>query len=238
MQDRYAIIVSESSLLSSALEANLRGMCSQVKRVGRIEDVSIDEGWPRSVLVVETSEPAQTVRALMELRDHGDLSRTVLLLRANQRLEEFAILMGEVGAILPNTCTMAEVGLAIGIVREGLALVPSEMLRDIREALADVAPAVAEFAHLTEQEDRVLSLIAEGCSNKMIARRLGISDGTVRVHVRSLLKKLGVQNRTQAALLAMSRRTAPREQSDLEGKSRRTASEPVDLFSRTRKRIG
>ena len=45
-------------------------------------------------------------------------------------------------------------------------------------------------------------MLAEGHSNKLIARRLGINDTTVRVHVRAVLKKLGVNNRTQAALVA------------------------------------
>jgi two-component system nitrate/nitrite response regulator NarL len=43
----------------------------------------------------------------------------------------------------------------------------------------------------------------------MIARKLVISESTVRVHVRSILKKLGVQNRTQAALYAVNRKAAP-----------------------------
>lgn len=58
------------------------------------------------------------------------------------------------------------------------------------------------YAKLTEQESRVLSHIREGMSNKEIARMLGILEGTVKVHVKSILRKLNAKNRTVAALMA------------------------------------
>ena len=53
---------------------------------------------------------------------------------------------------------------------------------------------------LTDREAEVLTLIAEGKSNKRIALDLGISDGTVKVHVKNLLRKLGVRSRLEAAV--------------------------------------
>lgn len=58
--------------------------------------------------------------------------------------------------------------------------------------------------NLTPREMDILSHIAKGESNKHIASELGIVDGTVKLHVRAVLKKLGVQTRVQAALLAVS----------------------------------
>jgi DNA-binding NarL/FixJ family response regulator len=55
---------------------------------------------------------------------------------------------------------------------------------------------------LTERETDVLRLIGQGCSNKVIARDLGLSEGTVKGYVSQVLAKLGVADRTQAALLA------------------------------------
>jgi DNA-binding NarL/FixJ family response regulator len=55
---------------------------------------------------------------------------------------------------------------------------------------------------LTERESDVLRLIGQGCSNKVIARDLGLSEGTVKGYVSQILAKLGVADRTQAALLA------------------------------------
>jgi len=55
-------------------------------------------------------------------------------------------------------------------------------------------------AVLTDREIEVLNELAKGASNKSIARNLGISTGTVRVHVKSVLRKLALDNRTQAAV--------------------------------------
>lgn len=57
---------------------------------------------------------------------------------------------------------------------------------------------------LTAREMDVLQHIAKGRSNKEIARSLGIVDGTVKLHVRAVLKKLGVKSRVQAAIMAVS----------------------------------
>ncbi|MEL7559857.1 two-component system response regulator NarL [Stutzerimonas chloritidismutans] len=56
------------------------------------------------------------------------------------------------------------------------------------------------FSSLTKREKEVLRLIAKGQSNKMIARKLGITEGTVKVHVKNLLHKLGLRSRVEAAV--------------------------------------
>ncbi|MCL4409636.1 MAG: two-component system response regulator NarL [Gammaproteobacteria bacterium] len=58
----------------------------------------------------------------------------------------------------------------------------------------------ADLNNLTNREYEILSLIAKGMSNKVIARELDISDGTVKVHVKHLLKKLGLRSRVEAAV--------------------------------------
>lgn len=57
--------------------------------------------------------------------------------------------------------------------------------------------------NLTARETDILGYIAKGYSNKDIAKELGIVDGTVKLHVRAILKKLGVKSRVQAAILAV-----------------------------------
>ncbi len=56
------------------------------------------------------------------------------------------------------------------------------------------------LAKLTSREHEILKLIAKGLSNKLIARELDISDGTVKVHVKHVLKKLGLKSRVEAAV--------------------------------------
>ena len=59
------------------------------------------------------------------------------------------------------------------------------------------------FSELTPRETEILCLLAEGQSNKVIARNLGISDGTVKLHVKAILRKLNVHSRVEAAVIAV-----------------------------------
>ena len=56
---------------------------------------------------------------------------------------------------------------------------------------------------LTPREAEILGLLAEGQSNKVIARNLGISDGTVKLHVKAILRKLNIHSRVEAAVIAV-----------------------------------
>lgn len=59
------------------------------------------------------------------------------------------------------------------------------------------------FAELTPREYEILGLLAEGQTNKVIARNLGISDGTVKLHVKAILRKLNINSRITAAVMAV-----------------------------------
>ena len=59
-------------------------------------------------------------------------------------------------------------------------------------------------ADLSRRELQILKCLADGDSNKLIARDLGISDATVKVHVKNILRKISATNRTQAAIWALN----------------------------------
>jgi len=93
---------------------------------------------------------------------------------------------------------------------------PDELLRGVRAAArgeSPLAPKAAQAvlearaesrptADLTGREREVLELLAEGLANKQIARRLGIAEKTVKAHLTSVFQRIGVTDRTQAALWA------------------------------------
>jgi two-component system nitrate/nitrite response regulator NarL len=87
----------------------------------------------------------------------------------------------------------------------------SERLVDVlaRALREENRPTDPEKAGLTDREREILQLITEGKSNKMIARRLDISEGTVKVHVKHLLKKLNLRSRVEAAVWAVSKSQEP-----------------------------
>jgi two-component system nitrate/nitrite response regulator NarL len=72
------------------------------------------------------------------------------------------------------------------------------------------------FNALTPREREILKLIADGQGNKLIARNLGISDGTVKLHVKAVLRKLEVHSRVEAAVMYIEHYYQSREQSQTE----------------------
>src|SRR5207302_8033880 len=108
-----------------------------------------------------------------------------------------AVKPGAIGYLLKNT-EGDELLNAIHAAAEGeVRLSPEASARLVREIRSPQSPET-----LTERETEVLRLLAEGKANKEIARTLRISEHTIKSHVHSLLAKLGMQSRTQAALYA------------------------------------
>ena len=87
----------------------------------------------------------------------------------------------------------------------GIELVSDAAIADAVVALPEAAPSVEEDPPLTPREQEVLALLAEGASNKTIARRLGISVHTAKFHVGQLLDKLDATGRTDAVAHAARR---------------------------------
>lgn len=85
-----------------------------------------------------------------------------------------------------------------------LTLTPALMEMLAHALRKDTQPTPLDRAELTDREREILALIAQGLSNKMIARELDITEGTVKVHVKHLLKKLNLRSRVEAAVWAVT----------------------------------
>ncbi len=96
--------------------------------------------------------------------------------------------------VLHSLKTAAQGRIALG---ERVAAIVADALRH------ESQPQPADGARLTEREREILALIASGCSNKLIARQLKITEGTVKVHVKHLLRKLNLDSRVEAAVWAV-----------------------------------
>jgi NarL family two-component system response regulator LiaR len=109
-----------------------------------------------------------------------------------------AVRAGAIGYLLKDT-DAEELSRAIKAAAEGrVHLAPEAAARLMREVRAPENPEA-----LTDRETEVLKLLARGKANKQIAGNLYVSEKTVKAHVSSILMKLGVQSRTQAALYAV-----------------------------------
>jgi two-component system nitrate/nitrite response regulator NarL len=97
-------------------------------------------------------------------------------------------------------------------VMEADAVISPEMTSKLVASFRKSEPAAAsEIKKLTPREGEMLAQLALGLSNKEIARKLDVAESTVKIHLQSILKKLGVNNRVQAAIYAVEHRlTDPR----------------------------
>jgi two-component system, NarL family, nitrate/nitrite response regulator NarL len=99
-------------------------------------------------------------------------------------------------AVLPREASAETIGAAIALTGQGLRLLPDLALRAL--AGVETASSLTEAPALTPREREVLAAMADGASNKVIARRLGISFHTAKFHVASILTKLDADTRTEA----------------------------------------
>jgi DNA-binding NarL/FixJ family response regulator len=114
-----------------------------------------------------------------------------------------AIQAGASGYLLKNVAPR-ELARAIRAAHRGEAMIDPTVAARLLHALAAGRQIESiEAERLTARERQVLELIVAGCANKRIAVELGISEKTVKAHVGHVLAKLGVSDRTQAALLAV-----------------------------------
>jgi NarL family two-component system response regulator LiaR len=142
------------------------------------------------------------VGAMRELRREVPAARVIVLtsFADDDRLLP-AIRAGAAGYLLKNV-DPGELARAVRAAHDGQALLDPSVAARLVEELAGPAGEPPGDA-LTPREREVLALIARGLSNKRIARELGVSEKTVKAHVGHVLAKLGVSDRTQAAVLAV-----------------------------------
>jgi DNA-binding NarL/FixJ family response regulator len=148
-------------------------------------------------LVMPKLDGVQTMRAL---RERVPRARAIVLTSflEDERLLP-AIRAGAAGYLLKNVQPQ-ELARAVRTAAAGETLIDPAVAARLVEALGDGREDRAD--RLTPREREVLALIARGFANKRIAAELGVAEKTVKTHVTNVLSKLGVSDRTQAALYA------------------------------------
>ncbi len=204
-QSSTVLLVDDHPLLRKGLQ-QLLSLADDLEVVGEASNgadaiklgVELD---PDLILLDLNMHEMDGLETLTRLRDEGVTSRIVMLTvsDANEDVLD-AIRRGADGYLLKD-------------------MEPEQLLEQIQRALQGklvmseavtqvLARAVrkpqknphASLESLTSREREIIKLIAKGLSNKLIARELDISDGTVKVHVKHLLKKLGLRSRVEAAV--------------------------------------
>ena len=172
-----------------------------------VEAVELAAALVPDVILLDLKLPVlDGLGVLADLRDRGLPSRTLVLTSvADQASVTVAMRAGAAGFLYKDVDPEALVR-AVRSVHDGNTVLAPEAAGSLVRSRARSA-AVAGFEALTPREREVLAQIAEGRSNREIARLLHMSEKTVKTHVSSVLAKLGVADRTQAALYAVRNST-------------------------------
>jgi DNA-binding NarL/FixJ family response regulator len=168
--------------------------------------LALDAEHAPDVILLDLKLPGMDgIAVLGELRARGSAARVLVLTSATEPVAaSLAVRSGAAGMLYKDVDPDALVR-AIRSVHDGHLLLAPEAAGTLVRAAGSWGPGAhgGGLDALTSREREVLAELAKGRSNREIARALGVSEKTVKAHVSSVLAKLGVQDRTQAALLAV-----------------------------------
>lgn len=160
------------------------------------------------LLIVNAAEDLQAAIKQIELfKERHQTGRVVLLAEPGQFAEIPAVFRAGANGYLYMGPSLEPFVKALELVMLGETVLPKSILPLILEHRDDqrrAAMAESFAPQLSRRERLILRHLAEGLANKVIASEIGIAQATVKVHVKSILTKIGVVNRTQAAIWAMN----------------------------------
>ncbi|MGH7115804.1 MAG: LuxR C-terminal-related transcriptional regulator [Stellaceae bacterium] len=168
-----------------------------------------ENGWPRLIIVyIRSAGVADSwVQEELELVRLRIPDALVIMLSDRDDADEVvkAFTCGVRGYI-PTSVDWEVAFAALGLIHAGGTYIPAQVLHSVPTEFAAVSEGErsepSQGLDLTDRELAVINLLRDGKSNKLIAAQLKMQESTVKVHVRNILKKLHVVNRTQAASIA------------------------------------
>ncbi len=207
------LLIDDHALVRKGIEELLQSRGVQV-----VASVSSgEEGLRRArelkadIILLDIKMPGMTgIETLRQLRASGVETPVVMLTMSQEDADLGAALRAGAQGYLLKDIEPEELVPALEAVLQGDNVVAQEMVGTLARLVgSEAAPErearrpAAPFADLTPRELEILGCVADGSSNKMIARELDITDGTVKLHVKAILRKLGVRSRVEAAVAAV-----------------------------------
>ena len=203
------VIVDDQQLIRTGL-AMVVDSCEDMTVVGEAADgaaaVELLATTPADVVLMDVQMPRLNgVDATAAITARDGAPRVIVLTTFDLDEYAYAALRAGASGFLLKDASAEEVITAIRTVHAGDAVLAPSTTRRMFEHLADTAPRPRDddaVAALTEREREVLVEIANGFANPEIARRLYLSEATVKTHVGRVLAKLGLRDRVQAVIFA------------------------------------
>jgi two-component system nitrate/nitrite response regulator NarL len=207
------LLIDDHALVRKGIEELLQSRGVQVvASVGSGEEgVLRARELQADLILLDVKMPGMNgVETLKQLRASGVSAPVVMLTMSREDADLSAALRAGAQGYLLKDIEPEELVPALEATMHGNNVVARELVGTLARLVRGNSapePAVrrpaAPFAELTPRELEILECIADGFSNKMIARALEITDGTVKLHVKAILRKLGMRSRVEAAVSAV-----------------------------------
>ncbi|WP_407696713.1 response regulator transcription factor [Sedimentitalea xiamensis] len=203
---RSALIVDDHPLFCDALSMTLQAVAG-IRDISTAATLQDGLDWIRDndapdVIVLDLNLPdVNGLDGLIRLHNAVDTPIVIVSSMADNRVISSVIHAGAAGFV-PKHSQRDVFRNAFDTLREGRTFVPPGYVLLENKDAKNGDDAVSRLASLTNQQARILQLICEGKLNKQIAYDLSIAETTVKAHVTAIMRKLGVQSRTQAVLIA------------------------------------
>lgn len=211
MQQRSAhiTVVGDNELSREGLkrvlaEAQFATRCLALADLAdRLEEL---EDEPDHIILIEAQGAASAASASRLIRSRLSSARLVLLGADHDLVSVREALAIGVNGCLARQTSCLPLMLMLELVALGECVLPRHVVDEIASATSPKRrDSVAPTHDLSNREMGILRCLVEGDPNKIIARKLGITEATVKIHVKGILRKLQVLNRTQAAVWVIDR---------------------------------
>jgi DNA-binding NarL/FixJ family response regulator len=187
LREGIAAVVSGEPDMELVAEAASGQEATQLFRVHRPDVTLMDLQMPGG----------NGIDAMIHIREEFPQARFIMLTTYKGDAQALRALKSGASGYLLKSMLRKELMNAIRTVHDGRRCIPPEIAADLAEHVIDDA--------LSEREVAILRRVASGSSNKVIASDLGVSEATVKGHMKSILSKLGANDRTHAVTIAMKR---------------------------------
>ncbi|MBN8767245.1 MAG: two-component system response regulator NarL [Thiobacillus sp.] len=158
---------------------------------------------PDMILLDLNMKDMSGIDVLKAIKDEGLDSRVIMLTVSDQAEDLMAALQAGADGYLLKDMEPEDLMRQLADAAHGKITISERLTQLLVASLREKSrPANLTEAGLTEQEHRILDQLVDGKSNKLIAREMNIAEGTVKVHVKHLLKKLNLRSRVEAAVWA------------------------------------
>jgi DNA-binding NarL/FixJ family response regulator len=196
VEDNRTIRESLAEFVQSDPENQCVGACATAE-----EAVKVIPKLQPDIILMDIQLPNQSgIECCAQLKQLLPAAQIIMVTVYEDTERIFKALRAGACGYLLKRCTPEELLSAIREVKLGGAPMSREIARKVIFSFQEPLAAAAEVEDLSPREREILELVAEGYPNKQIAGRMGVTDGTVRWHLRHVYHKLHVRSRTKAAL--------------------------------------